>query len=228
MLKLPIGKIYKLINSLEGEFVTDHPQISCYTWFQKVHTIFTLCITKDNNPDKPDDLYYLYILDLFGVNIVGQKECIYSYPPANWFVANTEPGLYFKYKSNIEHAQTGSKLSVTWNPYSNKSEDKELDIKYCVVERSLQLFKLLKPYYKNIIEGVGTKYEQWIMDYWAKLEFLEYIWKPCSFKSPFTQVSNVNSYVEGIQRVEIQLIKDLDELVKLYPEVVEVDYKAIL
>ena len=38
----------------------------------------------------------------------------------------------------------------------------------------------------------------------------------------------MNSYVEGIQRVETQLLKDLDELVKLYPEVVEADYKTIL
>jgi hypothetical protein len=223
MLKLPLNRINKLINSLEGEFVANHPQISCYTWFNKVPIILTLCITKDSNPNKPDDLYYLYILDLYCLNTVGQKASIYSYSHANWFVVNTEPGLYFKYKSNIRHAQTGSKLSVSWNPYSNKNEDKELNIKYCVVEKSLRLFELLTPYYKKIIEGVNTKYEQWIMDYWAKLEFLEYIWNPCSFKPPFTQVSNVNCYVEGIQRVEAQLLKDLDELVKLYPEVVEAE-----
>lgn len=163
MLKLPIGRINKLMNSLEGEFVTNHPQISCYTWFKKVPIILTLCITKDSDPNKPDDLYYLYILDLCSLNIVGRKESIYSYPFTNWFVANTEPGLYFEYKSNIRHAQTGSKLLVTWNPYSNNSENKELDIKDCVVEKTLQLFELLRPYYKNIIEGVNTKYEQWII-----------------------------------------------------------------
>lgn len=236
MIRLPVNRVNELINSLEGNEVIVWSKTLMLS--RKPHP-FVLCVVKDKEkegralpPYRPNDLYYVYLIDLVGCCLVGERQIIHAELMYDDF---NNPYLFKQ--GDAGHITYMSDIRWAWNPYEDLClgrTGKELpvfnsgtyDLLYKdstyyrerpLVKRSLRLHHFLYLYVDLVREGKSNAYEDWVLKYLSRLFLLEQIEVPCWVGFPTGDFKINKKYIKDLRKTESEILKDMNALWSSYP-----------
>lgn len=201
-LKLPLSKVQRLITLFSNEGEVEK-------LFSLHNSILYICTIKSSiiPEDGIDDLFYIYLLDLLKLDVVGTKINIH---------ANRE----ISFATIVWHENQSFDLNYNLNRTLRAAVHKS-HIKYkCLstllpmsTPNTLLIKSFILDYIINNAEGSASSYEQWIIHYLSLLEFLCFI---KSGRFSIAKENQIRRYILGIKTIETQVLEDIHNLLEKY------------
>lgn len=227
MLKIPLENIYKLLNLLEDNIaeILDKNSILTNKINHRIKSFpLVVCIIKAIQ-SKKDDVYYIHLIDLIKCQLVGRKiitSMEYTYnSEGKRFLIWCNNKLKLTYRVNYKHGLIYQNLIYKRTPeplvINDKSNHYLINEKYYSkepqVEESIRFDIFITPF---LIKKQGrSAYEQWMVDYIAKLLLLVFILS--SSVEDLVSVSSTKDYIEDLYSMTNIITNEINDMVNTYP-----------
>lgn len=225
VLKLRIGQIKEVVSQLEGEFLElTHNRTSEAYW--GIDFPIKVCVTK---PLYEGDIHCLYLIDTIGVRLIGKRvlvhlEPMYRVDGSKYYVR--VDGSSVSYVESIEYSyyNDGLIISSTSTPlptgtYKNGTIRYPNKTYYSnpMVRRSV-LFKEFIPqqWLDDISEGTGSEYQEWVLDYLAKVELLDSMWWCVDNLEGSVRTKYTEHYNTKLKDIQDCVLSDIKTLISNY------------
>lgn len=203
MLKLPIDRINKYIESLGGDVIECSRSIMFPDYFHP----FIVCVIEPSKnayrvrPGNPSNtIYEIVLIDLIKCCKVGLGLVI--------------EGIVYEGSDGSKYLLgKGNRIKPFYSQHAGNKKGSY------IVNKTIELYEFIWSYARLIKDGEGNDYQKWIINYINKLQVLQELIGPCNIPVDEELFYGNEEYVRDLERVESKVMKDLDLMWSAYLDV---------